>query len=81
MNYPLIPLPEMKPGKEYIIEHIEEVTPGALRLKGYGIFPGTGIKLLFASPSGNPFAYEIMGTVLALRHEDSGNIFVSPSCG
>lgn len=74
-----IPLPTVMPGKEYIIDHI---TPGKTNpdnYRGYGIFPGSKIKFLFKSPSNNPSAYEVMGTVIALRKEDSMNIFVSPA--
>lgn len=74
-----IPLPAAMPGREYIIDHISE--KGKLyadNLRGYGIFPGSKIKLLFNSPARNPSAYEVMGAVLALRHEDSVDIYISP---
>lgn len=74
-----IPLPMVVPGREYIINHIESGKENADRYRGYGIFPGSKIKLLFNSPSKNPSAYEVMGAVLALRQEDSRNIYVSPS--
>ena len=72
-----IPLPMAMPGKDYIISHIENGKTSAANLKGYGIFPGSKIKLLFNSPTKNPSAYEVMGAVLALRQEDSKNIYVS----
>jgi len=46
-------------------------------LRGYGIFPGSTVKLLFRSPAKNPCAYEIMGAVLALRDEDSASIMIA----
>jgi len=79
MNTNPIPLPDAIIGKEYIISHINNNVLPANTLKGYGIFRGSKIKLLFASPSGNPCAYEVMGAVLALRHEDSRYIFISPA--
>lgn len=78
MNEQSIPLPMVLPGKEYIINHIEKGKTDSLNFSGYGIFPGSKIKLLFKSPAKNPAAYEVMGAVLALRYEDSKNIFVSP---
>ena len=42
-----IPLPRAVPGIEYIIHHIESSNLHANVLKGYGITPGTKIKLLF----------------------------------
>jgi len=74
-----IPLPRAVPGIEYIIHHIESSNLHANVLKGYGITPGTKIKLLFKSPSHDPYAYEIMGAVLAIRHEDSKKIYIIPA--
>ena len=41
-----------------------------------GIVPGTNIKMLFESHSGNPKAYLIRETVIALRNEDANKILV-----
>lgn len=71
-----IPLPDINLGKDYIIKYITSDIL-ANNYRGYGLSPGTKIKLLFKSPSGNPCAYEVLGTVIALRHEDSQNIYVS----
>lgn len=79
MNNHSIPLPMAVPGKEYIINYIHNGNTHADYFKGYGIFPGSKIKLLFDSPTKNPSAYEVMGAVLALRHEDSNHIYVSPT--
>ena len=78
MNNNSIPLPMAVPGKEYIINYIQKGKSHADHFRGYGIFPGSKIKLLFNSPTKNPSAYEVMGAVLALRHEDSNDIYVSP---
>ena len=76
MKNPSIPLPCIDFGKDYIIKYINSDVL-AKNFHGYGLSPGTKIKLLFKSPGGNPSAYEVLGTVIALRHEDSKNIFVS----
>ena len=76
MKTDLIPLSEAVPGTEYIIDHIKNCTLCNKNLKGYGIIPKEKIKLLFASPSGDPYAYEVLGAVIALRREDSQNIFI-----
>lgn len=78
MHLNSIPLPAVAPNRDYIIDHIIPGKTSPENYKGYGIFPGSKIRLLFSSPSRNPSAYEIMGTVIALRHEDSSNIFVMP---
>ena len=41
------------------------------RLLDLGLVKGTNIKAVFKSPIGNPIAYEIRGTTIALRKEDS----------
>lgn len=79
MNNHSIPLSMAVPDKEYIINYIHKGKAHADTFKGYGIFPGSRIKLLFNSPTENPAAYEVMGAVLALRHEDSHHIYVSPA--
>lgn len=73
-----IPLSMAALGKEYMIDHIQNGKTLADHFRGYGIIPGSKIKRLFNSPTKNPSAYEVMGAVLALRHEDSSNIYVSP---
>ncbi len=79
MNDNYIPLQVVMPQREYIIQYVKGPRPDPKTLSGYGIFPGSRIKLLFSSPAGDPSAYEIMGTVLALRCEDSKHIYVSPA--
>lgn len=74
-----IPLPRAVPGTEYTIDHIKNCDLCKNNLQGYGIIPGTKIKLLFKSPANDPYAYEIMGAVLAIRREDSKNIYIVPS--
>ena len=41
------------------------------RLLDLGLVNGTKIKAIFKSPIGNPIAYEVRGTTIALRKEDS----------
>jgi ferrous iron transport protein A len=46
------------------------------RMLDLGLIKNTLVKSLFKSPSGDPIAYEIRGTVIALRKEDASKIFV-----
>ncbi len=41
------------------------------RLLDLGLVNGTNIIAIFKSPMGNPIAYEVRGTIIALRKEDS----------
>lgn len=74
-----IPLPKAVLGTEYTIDRIENGITQKIFLKGYGIIPGTKIKLLFKNPSNDPCAYEIMGAVLALRNKEAENIYIFPT--
>lgn len=41
------------------------------RMMDLGIVKGTKIKAILKSPSGNPRAYEVRGSVIAIRNEDA----------
>lgn len=47
------------------------------RLLDLGLVNGTKIKAILKSPIGNPIAYEIRGSIIALRKEDSKLINIS----
>jgi len=44
------------------------------RLLDLGLIKGTNIMASFRSPLGDPTAYEVRGTTIALREEDAGMI-------
>ncbi|MBO5349568.1 MAG: ferrous iron transport protein A [Clostridia bacterium] len=46
------------------------------RFLDLGIIPGTKITPIFSSIFNDPVAYEVRGSVIALRHEDSEKIVV-----
>lgn len=46
------------------------------RLLDIGLIEGTRVKCLHRSPAGDPVAYLIRGSVIALRSEDSSKIVV-----
>ena len=46
------------------------------RLYDIGLVPGTVVKVVHQSPSGNPRAYLVRGAVIALRNCDAQKIFV-----
>ena len=46
------------------------------RMLDLGIVPGTWVKPVFRSPAHDPTAYEVRGTLLALRAEDAHTIEV-----
>lgn len=48
------------------------------RLLDLGLLPGTEVGAVMTSPLGTPTAYEIRGSMLALRLEDASKILVTP---
>lgn len=46
------------------------------RMLDLGLISGTKIKPIFKSPSGDPVAYEIRKTLIAIRKEDSQYIML-----
>jgi len=46
------------------------------RLLDLGLIPGTEVRAVMLSPLGNPMAYEIRGSIIALRLEDASKIIV-----
>ena len=46
------------------------------RLLDLGLIKGTKIIPVFKSPSGDPIAYEVRNTLIAIRKEDSENIIL-----
>lgn len=44
------------------------------RMMDLGIVKGTPIKAILKSPSGNPKAYEVRGSVIAIRSEEAKKI-------
>ena len=47
------------------------------RFLDLGILPGTAVEAELVSPGGDPTAYRVRGTLLALRAEQAQNIHIS----
>lgn len=71
------PLSSLKEGEKAHIDHL--LTTGHLRqrLQDLGMINGTLIQCLHKSPIGDPIAYKIRGTIIALRSEDANTIIVT----
>ncbi|MEZ5065732.1 MAG: metal-dependent transcriptional regulator [bacterium] len=48
------------------------------RLMDLGIVPGTRIEAVLASPTGDPIAYRVRGTTVAIRRDQSRHIHIRP---
>ena len=71
-------LAHLRPGEVAIIQAVN--TNGFLRqrLQDLGFLPGTPIQARFSSPSGDPVAYMVRGTVFALRRDTAAQVLVDP---
>jgi len=69
-------LDKMKLGSEKIVKSINCDSNIKRRLLDLGLIPGTKIISLFKSPLGDPVAYDICGSVIAIRSEDASRIEV-----
>lgn len=66
----------MKIGDIGIIERLEANKNIKRRLLELGIIEGTKVECVLKSPLGNPIAYLIRGTLIAIRKEDCNKIMV-----
>ncbi|MCG8373291.1 MAG: ferrous iron transport protein A [Balneolales bacterium] len=74
----MAPLTTLKQGKTSTISKIGEGITGAerRRLLDLGIYPGATISHRFNAAPGEPIAYEVLGSIIALRKEQTENIFM-----
>jgi len=69
-------LAEMKVGQRARVVRLLVEGLTRRRLLDLGLLPGTEVRAVIKSPFGNPTAYDIRGSVLALRKEDASKIVV-----
>lgn len=70
-------LEQLSLGTQAKIENLHCTGSLRRRLLDLGFVNGTKITPILKSPSGDPTAYEVRGSVIALRTEDSRNIEIS----
>lgn len=69
-------LNKISTGEFAVVEAVDTGLSLKQRLYDIGLVPGTKIKVVHQSPSGNPRAYLVRGAVIALRNCDAEKIFV-----
>jgi DtxR family Mn-dependent transcriptional regulator len=76
----VVTLDTLQPGQYGTVTDLSPLSRGVerRRLLDLGIIPGTEIGVEMENPSGNPSAYRIRGTVIALRDSQARLIRVSP---
>lgn len=67
---------DILPGERVVIEKIKSDTQLKKRLLDIGFIKETKAECVGISPFGDPKAFLVRGSVIALREEDSKNIFV-----
>ena len=70
-----IPLSYLPIGSLGQVKHIEDNCLKR-RFLDLGLIPNTVVKAERYSPSGNPIAFNIRGTIIAIRKEEADNILV-----
>ncbi|SFS58530.1 FeoA family protein [Marininema halotolerans] len=71
----IIPLTEGLPGQRIRIHHMTLEGTMRRRLLDLGFVPGSEVKVLQRSPLGDPVAFRVIHTTIALRKEESSQIF------
>lgn len=74
-------LDRLKPGETAVVLRLKSTGITRRRLMDLGILPGTPLLAAFASPLGDPVAYQVRDTLIALRHEQACQIEVEKPKG
>ena len=64
-------LDKLKMGRTAVVTNIGNQSTERRRLYDLGILPGTPIQNVMASPLGDPIAYRVRSSVVALRREQA----------
>ena len=76
MSTQQLSLAQTQTGEIVRIAGLETAGPMRRRLQDIGFTAGTSVQRLQSGPAGDPTAFYIKGTVIALRREDSARILV-----
>ena len=69
-----VSLCDLKKGDGLVIKEIKNEEKLRQRLLDIGFIPETKIKCVRTSPFGDPKAYSVRGTVIALRNKDASSV-------
>ncbi|HHY24767.1 MAG TPA: ferrous iron transport protein A [Clostridiaceae bacterium] len=76
MGENLIPLNLLPISRKAKVKDLASTGAIRRRILDLGLIQDTEVQALLKSPSGDPTAYSIRGTVIALRSEEAAKIFV-----
>ena len=69
-------LDELRPGETGVIETLTVTGANRRRLMDLGMLPGTRIEIEMKSPLGDPVAYRVRGSVIAIRNDQARQITI-----
>ena len=72
-------LSSLLPGETGLVQGLWANGPMRRRLQDVGLIPGTRVECVGRSPLGDPRAYLIRGTVIALRDRDAQSVRIRPA--
>lgn len=75
-----IKLCDLKQGQTAKVQSLSNSGSIRRRLLDLGLIDGTKVECLHKSPLGDPTAYLIRGSVIALRAEDSADVLICDIC-
>lgn len=64
-------------GEYAYIDQVDGENDLARRLADLGFVPGTRVACELVSPAGDPVAYRVRGTLIALRRRDAGYVWLA----
>lgn len=73
----LVPLSEMQPGQQGIVQSFRGEERQRLRLMELGVLPGTRVRFIRRAPLGDPLEVEIRGFHLSLRAGEASQVALS----
>lgn len=76
MSEQVITLDRLRQGQRAVVANVKSHGLERRRLMDLGILPGTEISVEMGNPLGDPIAYQVRGSVIALRNAQAQNVEV-----
>lgn len=70
-------LDRLRKGQQAIVTRVKSRGPERRRLLDLGLLPGTEIRVEMGNPLGDPIAYQVRGSVIALRNAQARNVEIT----
>lgn len=70
-------LSDLKVGEEAFVQEITSAPDMKQRLWDLGFTTGTKVQCVQKSPAGDPVAYRIRGTIIAIRNKDAKTVYMN----